>query len=208
MINTATDNWMRNHPGQTMTIHYIPGIVNDAFPLSVNDRNAIAGFTCTGISPFNRNIFTAIDYAPSSVTDRPLQINRQIPPNDLLTNSDATTSVQVDPGTPVGDLPSSIDQTVHHKDSNDLSNKSNNNDQPSDVQNIPDSISTDTDPMLGNSIFDQKSKSPVPGASGLRQAYFTKPFNFSPKDLRPLPQAEQVREVKQIKVVKNARLRY
>lgn len=43
--------------------------------------------------------------------------------------------------------------------------------------------------MLGNSIFDQKSKSPVPGASGLRQANFTKPFNFSPKDLRPLPQA-------------------
>ncbi|XP_046615411.1 MFS-type transporter clz9-like [Neodiprion virginianus] len=105
MINTATDNWMRNHPGRTMTIHYIPGIVKEAFPLSVTDRNAIAGFTCTGISPFNRNIFTAADYAPSSVTDRPLQFNSQIPPNDLLNSSDATSSIQVNPGTPVGDLP-------------------------------------------------------------------------------------------------------
>lgn len=70
MINTATDNWIRNHPGRTMTIHYISGIVREAFPLSVTDRNAIAGFACTDISTFNRNIFTAIDYAPSSVTDR------------------------------------------------------------------------------------------------------------------------------------------
>ncbi|CAH4029582.1 unnamed protein product [Pieris brassicae] len=95
MINTATDNWMLNHPGRTMTIHYIPGIVKEAFPLSVTDRNAIAGFTCTGISPFNRNIFTAVDHAPSSVTDRPLQLDSQIPPNDLLTSSDATSSIQV-----------------------------------------------------------------------------------------------------------------
>lgn len=78
MINTATDNWMRNHPGQTMTIHYIPGIIREAFPLAVSDRNAIAGFTCTGISLFHRNIFTAVDFAPSSVTDRPLQANNEI----------------------------------------------------------------------------------------------------------------------------------
>jgi len=189
MINTATDNWMRNHPGRTMTIHYIPGIVKEAFPLSVTDKNVIAGFSCTGISPFNRNIFIAVDYAPSSVTDRPLQINREVPPNDVLISSDATSSIQVDPSTPVGDLPTSVDQTVHRTDSNDLSNKSNNNDQSPAVQNIPDSISAGTDPLLANSIFDQRSKTPVPGPSGLQQANSTQPFNFSPKDLRPLPQA-------------------
>jgi len=191
MINTATDNWMRNHPGRTMTIHYIPGIVKEAFPLSVTDKNAIAGFFCTGISPFNRNIFIAVDYAPSSVTDRPLQVNREVPPNDVLISSDATSSIQVNPRspTPVGDLPTSVDQTVHRTDSNDLSNKSNNNDQSPAVQNIPDSISAGTDPLLANSIFDQRSKTPVPGPSGLQQANSTQPFNFSPKDLRPLPQA-------------------
>ncbi|XP_026826563.1 uncharacterized protein LOC113562203 [Ooceraea biroi] len=71
MINTASDKWMRNNPGKTMTIHHIPGIVREAFPLAVTDANAIAGFKCTGISPFNRNIFTPVDFAPAAVTDRP-----------------------------------------------------------------------------------------------------------------------------------------
>ncbi|XP_059053650.1 uncharacterized protein LOC131847939 [Achroia grisella] len=156
MINTATDNWMRNHPGQTMTIHYIPGIVNEAFPLSVTDRNAIAGFACTGISPFNRNVFTAVDYAPSSVTDRPLQVNNEIPPNDQLTNFDAISSIQVDPDTLVDNIPPSSDRTVQRTISDDIS---------------------------------QRSNSPVPGPSGLQQANSSQPFDFTPKDLRPLPQA-------------------
>jgi hypothetical protein len=161
MINTATDNWMRNHPGRTMTIHYIPGIVREAFPLSVTDRNSIAGFTYTGISPFNRNIFTAIDYAPSSVTDRPIQVNSEIRPNDLLTSFDATSSIQIDPDTPVDDLPTSSVQTDQRTDSNDLSNQS----------------------------YNQRPNSPVPGPSGLQQANSSQPFNFTPTDLRPLPQA-------------------
>ncbi|CAH1954322.1 unnamed protein product [Acanthoscelides obtectus] len=181
---------MRNHLGRTMTIHYIPGFVKEAFPLSVTDKNAIAGFSCTGISPFNRNIFTAVDYAPSSVTDRPLQVNREVSPNDMLISSDATSSIQVDPSTPVGDLPTSVDQNVHRTDSNDLSNKSNNNDQSPAVENIPDLISASTDLLSANSIFDQRSKTPVPGPSELQQANSTQPFNFSPKDLIPLPQAD------------------
>uniref|UniRef100_A0A2H1VA32 SFRICE_041261 n=1 Tax=Spodoptera frugiperda TaxID=7108 RepID=A0A2H1VA32_SPOFR len=161
MINAATDNWMRNHPGQTMTIHYIPGIVKEAFPASVTDRNAIAGFTCTGISPFNRNIFTAVDYAPSSVTDRPLQMNSEILSHDVC-SFDATTTTQVDPDTAVDNLPASSDQTVEHTVSYDLSN------------------------LLS---FNQGSHSPTPGPSGLQQAKASQPFDLTPKDLRPLPQA-------------------
>lgn len=71
MINTASDHWMCNNPGKTMTIHHIPSIVREAFPLAVTAVNAIAGFKCTGISPFNRNIFTPVDFAPAAVTDRP-----------------------------------------------------------------------------------------------------------------------------------------
>ncbi|KAG5899562.1 hypothetical protein JTB14_022893 [Gonioctena quinquepunctata] len=32
-----------------MTVHYIPGIVREAFSLAFTDKNAIAGFTCTAI---------------------------------------------------------------------------------------------------------------------------------------------------------------
>lgn len=35
-------------------------------------RNIAAGFNSTGICPFNRDIFTESDYAPSEVTDRNL----------------------------------------------------------------------------------------------------------------------------------------
>lgn len=41
---------------------------------SINySSNIIAGFSCTGIAPFNRGIFDASDFAPSQVTDRPAE---------------------------------------------------------------------------------------------------------------------------------------
>ena len=55
-----------------MTIYHIPSIPATALPKSVTVSNIQAGFKCTGIYPYNRNIFTALDYAPSCVTDRPL----------------------------------------------------------------------------------------------------------------------------------------
>lgn len=70
-INTACDAWMRNHPGKTMTIYDIPGIVTTAMPLAMTPSNIQAGFRNTGIYPYNRSLFQEIDFAPSFVTDRP-----------------------------------------------------------------------------------------------------------------------------------------
>ncbi|XP_030753863.1 uncharacterized protein LOC115880724 [Sitophilus oryzae] len=70
-INCGCDAWMRSNPGKTMTIYNIPSIVTTAFPMALTSSNIQAGFRCTRIFPFNRHIFTAIDYAPSYVTDRP-----------------------------------------------------------------------------------------------------------------------------------------
>ncbi|GBP73628.1 hypothetical protein EVAR_49250_1 [Eumeta japonica] len=63
-----------------MTVYYIPGSVREAFPLAVTDSNAIAGFACTGVWPLNRNTFTGVDIAPSSLTNRPLQVENDVPP--------------------------------------------------------------------------------------------------------------------------------
>ncbi|KAK9695943.1 CENP-B N-terminal DNA-binding domain [Popillia japonica] len=46
-------------------------MVAAALPMAFTPANIQAGFRCTGIFPYNRNIFTALDYAPSYVTDRP-----------------------------------------------------------------------------------------------------------------------------------------
>lgn len=70
-INTSCDAWMRNNPAKTMSIYDIPGIAATAMPLAFTCRNIQAGFQATGIYPFNRNIFTDLDFAPSFVTDRP-----------------------------------------------------------------------------------------------------------------------------------------
>lgn len=169
ILNTATDNWMRNHPGQTMTIHYIPGIVREAFSLAVTDRNAIAGFTCTGISPYNRNIFTAVDFAPSSVTDRPLQDNNEIQPSAF-----------------------EADRIIETEDIPDPSNQLNSF-RP---YNSESSIQTDdANQLLSAGTFDPSPRSPQPGPSGL-QAISTQLIPFSPQDIRPLPRAGPRSETK------------
>ncbi|XP_037870942.1 uncharacterized protein LOC119629361 [Bombyx mori] len=70
-VNSTCDGWMRSHPGKTMTIYDIPGILTTAMPLALTQSNIQAGFRTTGIVPFNRHLFTELDFAPAFVTDRP-----------------------------------------------------------------------------------------------------------------------------------------
>ncbi|CAM1296348.1 Uncharacterised protein r2_g568 [Pycnogonum litorale] len=72
-INSASDSWILNHPGKTMTIYDIPGIVATAYPLAATASNIEAGFRATGIFPFNRDIFPVSEFSPTYITDRPLQ---------------------------------------------------------------------------------------------------------------------------------------
>ena len=68
----AQANWLRNHPGKTMSLYEIPGIVKSAWPLAATPVTIMNAFRKAGIWPFNPNVFTEEDYAPSFVTDRPL----------------------------------------------------------------------------------------------------------------------------------------
>ncbi len=70
-INTAADHWMRTHPGKTL-IYDIPSIVAIALPRATTSSNITAGFVCTGICPFNPDIFEEQDFSPAYVTDRPV----------------------------------------------------------------------------------------------------------------------------------------
>lgn len=71
-VNNASDDWMRSNPGKTMTIYDIPPIVKIALPLAATPQNIMSGFFVSGIHPFNRNIFTDIEFSPGYVTDRPI----------------------------------------------------------------------------------------------------------------------------------------
>ncbi|GFR78125.1 tigger transposable element-derived protein [Elysia marginata] len=48
-FNSKAQNWMREHPGQLMSIYDLPGIVKEAMPLPMTAHNGIKGFSATGI---------------------------------------------------------------------------------------------------------------------------------------------------------------
>ncbi|XP_061108869.1 uncharacterized protein LOC133135689 [Conger conger] len=96
-LHTAMDCWMKTHPGMTSNIYDLPGLIAQALPISITPRNITSGFRCTGIWPFNSNIFSDEDFAPSSVADLP----------DLTTYDAATAnSDAADPAVTTLQLPS------------------------------------------------------------------------------------------------------
>lgn len=62
---------MVNHPGKTITIYEVGGLVGEAFLQSFTPKNICSGFRATGIEPFNADIFPEEAFLSSYVTDRP-----------------------------------------------------------------------------------------------------------------------------------------
>lgn len=69
---------MMRHPGKTFSIYDVAECVNEAHMKVMTPKKICSAFKATGIFPFNRDIFTDDDFAPSDVTDRPLENE---PPN-------------------------------------------------------------------------------------------------------------------------------
>lgn len=54
--------------GKTLGIYNVAGIVATALPFAVTPANILAGFKCTGIHPFKRDIFTDQDFSDFLLT--------------------------------------------------------------------------------------------------------------------------------------------
>ena len=90
-LASAQDAWLRNNPGQTISIYEIPKIVAIALPLGATCSNIINGFAKTGIFPYNSDIFSDADFAPSYVTDRPVpESTYQLQSTDISSISGST----------------------------------------------------------------------------------------------------------------------
>lgn len=70
--------WSSTPPLKEYTIKKVAGRFKDAYHLIANAEKGITGFQCTGIYPFNRDIFQDSDFAPSTVTDRKFHISKEI----------------------------------------------------------------------------------------------------------------------------------
>lgn len=108
-FNDGADHWMKNHPGKRLTIYDLPSIAKLALPLASTPRNILAGFSCTGIWPFNREIFSEADFAPSTVTDVPLVVEEK----EDVTDGSCTTEREQQK-TPTRDLErTTLNQTIN-----------------------------------------------------------------------------------------------
>jgi len=61
---------MFNHPGTPISIYEIAELVGTSYPLAFTPTNIQSGFRVSGISPFNRDIFSDDEFLSSYVTDR------------------------------------------------------------------------------------------------------------------------------------------
>ena len=110
--NAACDSWMLRNLGRIfkyydciylglflligkpMTIYEVAEMLSTAFPKAFTPENIVAGFRCSGIHPYNENIFTEEDFLGAFVTDQPA-VTDAGPPSD-----DAQLSTQETPPRP------------------------------------------------------------------------------------------------------------
>lgn len=73
--NECCGLWMRANAGARITEYDIAGLVAGAFKKVARYEIAEVGFRCAGIHPFDKNVFTDLDYLPSDITNIPLDSN-------------------------------------------------------------------------------------------------------------------------------------
>lgn len=62
----ACSLWMRQYPNIKISLRDVAGLVGTAFSKICRMELAKSGFTCTGIFPLNPNVFSDLDFAPST----------------------------------------------------------------------------------------------------------------------------------------------
>ena len=64
-------NWLRNQSGRVVTEYQIAGLFGAAYLRAASLQIAVKAFVTTGISPYNRYVFSLNDFAPSFMTNWP-----------------------------------------------------------------------------------------------------------------------------------------
>ena len=70
-FNDTTNSRHLEHPGETVSIYQIAGLLGKSFPLAMTISNIISGFCKPGISPYGRHDFGNDEFLGAFVTDRP-----------------------------------------------------------------------------------------------------------------------------------------
>ncbi|KAK2577098.1 hypothetical protein KPH14_006265 [Odynerus spinipes] len=83
--------WLRNHPGRTATQFQMASLFGSAYEIrAATMQNATFAFKKTGIYPYNPNVSTDVDFAPSKTTKR-----HQVPSATQVTGSTEESSTSL-----------------------------------------------------------------------------------------------------------------
>lgn len=109
-LSAEMDSWMLSHPGQVVQIYDIPKMALTAWDRAATPENIKSGFRCTGIFPYDRNVFKEQDFLSSSVSDRPINENATAAKTDT---TDTENNLQI------------LDTDVHKEDNGQPSTSTN-----------------------------------------------------------------------------------
>ena len=71
MYNRQVDKWMLSNPGKRVTDYELCEIFSPAYQQVASIDKAVKGFQCSGIMPYNPDVFSDEDFAPATVTELP-----------------------------------------------------------------------------------------------------------------------------------------
>lgn len=92
----AYHHWTISHPGQVCSIFDVAGLVNEALCKAATPENIFSAFKVTDIYPFNKDIFSDLDFVPSKTTENlpPTDQIKFMDQNNPTVNEDATQESQ------------------------------------------------------------------------------------------------------------------
>jgi hypothetical protein len=95
----ACDHWLVANPGKRITPYDVAPLFAEAYGKCATIPNAVSGFACSGIFPYNPDISCEADYAPSTVTDNaadyaPIPSTSVLPSLPSMQNSQLEASSQ------------------------------------------------------------------------------------------------------------------
>ena len=69
-FNDEVNSWMMRNPGKTVTIYQMGQLIGNSWLKAASPHNIISGFSCTGIWPLDKNVFSDDDFLPSTIFNK------------------------------------------------------------------------------------------------------------------------------------------
>lgn len=193
--DTGLERWLYNHPGRVVTVFQLSAIFGEAYLKAATPLNAINAFKKCGIVPYNPDIFTDLDFAPSLVTEQDFENSQKQDKEQVNSQSNCSTNLTSTPSTSVTSaMP--LSSSISDPSSSSLAHVSSS--APVHISSTSSSALTSTSTSSACTFGHIPSSSkfflpPTPTSNHNAEASMLscQSFCVSPQDIRPLPRSDK-----------------